>query len=67
MQAALGLSQLSRLDEFINKRKYNFQFLKDCLSGVEGIHFAEATPGSDPSWFGFPITLDPNLSYGAGS
>jgi CDP-4-dehydro-6-deoxyglucose reductase, E1 len=60
MQAALGLSQLSKLDTFVEKRKQNFQFLKTMLEGVEGISIAEPTPGSDPAWFGFPITLDPN-------
>ena len=59
MQAALGLSQLSKLDDFVAKRKYNFQFLKTRLENVEGLSIAKATPGSDPAWFGFPITLDP--------
>ena len=60
MQAALGLSQLSKLDDFVTKRKHNFQFLKTRLENVEGLSIAQATPDSDPAWFGFPITLDPN-------
>jgi CDP-4-dehydro-6-deoxyglucose reductase, E1 len=59
MQAALGLSQLSRLDEFVETRKKNFRFLEERLKNVEGISIAQATPNSDPAWFGFPITLDP--------
>ena len=59
MQAALGISQLTKLDEFVAKRKENFKYLSEHLSKVEGISIATATPNSDPSWFGCPITLDP--------
>lgn len=61
MQAALGLSQLSRLDEFVAIRKRNFEHLLSRLKGVQGLILPRPTPGSDPSWFGFPITLDPGL------
>jgi CDP-4-dehydro-6-deoxyglucose reductase, E1 len=61
MQAALGLSQLAKLDHFVARRKENFAHLFGRLSGVEGLILPRATPGSDPSWFGFPITLDPEL------
>lgn len=58
MQAAVALAQMDRLDFFIQKRKDNFSFLKSRLKGLdEYIILPEATPGSDPSWFGFPITL----------
>jgi len=58
MQAAVGLAQLDRLPEFIEARKSNFQYLKDRLGSLkELLVLPEATPGSDPSWFGFPITL----------
>lgn len=60
MQAALGLSQLKKLDFFIKRRKENFDFLKRGLSEIEGIQLAKPTENSDPSWFGFPIVLDPN-------
>jgi CDP-6-deoxy-D-xylo-4-hexulose-3-dehydrase len=60
MQAALGLSQLSKLEYFIRKRKENFNYLRNNLINVEGLLFAKPTKNSDPSWFGFPITLDPN-------
>ncbi len=62
MQAALGLSQLSKLEEFVNKRKKNFAYLKDNLKSIEGLILAEPTKHSDPSWFGFPMTLDPEHS-----
>ncbi|MBI3548565.1 MAG: lipopolysaccharide biosynthesis protein RfbH [Elusimicrobia bacterium] len=58
MQAAVGLAQLDRLPEFVEKRKANFQFLKKRLATLEDVFILpEATPGSDPSWFGFPITI----------
>jgi len=60
MQAALGLSQLSKIEYFIQKRKDNFEYLSKNLSIIEGLSIAQATPNSDPSWFGCPITLDPN-------
>ncbi len=59
MQAALGVTQLAKLDYFIEKRKENFSYLSSRLSQIEGLRIATATPNSDPSWFGCPITLDP--------
>lgn len=56
MQAALGSSQLTKLPEFIARRKANFYYLKRALAGVDKyLILPEATPHSDPSWFGFPI------------
>ena len=60
MQAALGITQLAKLDGFIAKRKENYEYLNRHLSKIEGIQIAEATPKSEPSWFGCPITLDPD-------
>jgi CDP-4-dehydro-6-deoxyglucose reductase, E1 len=58
MQAACGLAQLERAPEFIESRKKNFEILKSKLVNVrEFIDVAEATPNSEPSWFGFPITI----------
>jgi len=58
MQAACGLAQLDRAQEFIDTRKRNFKMLKDRLSSLSDfLEVAEATPNSDPSWFGFPVTL----------
>lgn len=59
MQAALGLSQLEKVDEFSRRRKENFNTLYEALSDVKGLILPKATPGSDPSWFGFPITVAP--------
>ena len=58
IQAALGLTQLAKVELFIQKRKENYQYLRKHLEKVEGISIAQATPNSDPSWFGCPITLD---------
>lgn len=58
MQAACGLAQLKRLPEFIAKRNANFDYLKNRLSTVtDFIELTEPTENSNPSWFGFPITL----------
>ncbi|MBU6280512.1 MAG: lipopolysaccharide biosynthesis protein RfbH, partial [Actinomycetales bacterium] len=59
MQAALGLAQLQRLDGFVAARQANFDHLHSRLSGVEGLILPRATEHSEPSWFGFPITLEP--------
>ena len=59
MQAALGLSQLKKIDKFSDARKNNFKHLYSGLSKVQGLIMPRATEKSDPSWFGFPITLDP--------
>lgn len=64
MQAACGLAQLTRLPEFIKKRKANFHFLKKRLQkSSEFIHLPESTDNSDPSWFGFPITIKVNNNF----
>ena len=58
MQAACGLAQIDKLEKFINKRKENVEFLKKELSFLQDeIILPEAEPDSDPSWFGFPITI----------
>jgi len=62
MQAACGLAQLKRLPEFIKKRNKNFAYLKNKLKCLtEFIDLPEATENSEPSWFGFPITLKENI------
>src|SRR6266568_6382214 len=56
MQAALGLSQIQKLPGFIERRKENFRHVFKALSPAEDcLVLPQATPGSDPSWFGFPI------------
>ncbi len=58
MQAACGLAQLDRLPEFIAARKHNYAFLKARLKSCEEfLILPEATPNSDPSWFGFLISI----------
>ncbi|MBU3568204.1 lipopolysaccharide biosynthesis protein RfbH [Polynucleobacter alcilacus] len=58
MQAACALAQLEKAPVFIQARKDNFIFLKERLKSCEDfLQLPEATEGSDPSWFGFPITL----------
>jgi CDP-6-deoxy-D-xylo-4-hexulose-3-dehydrase len=58
MQAALGLAQLERLDGFIQSRKENFLRLKERLAPLnDRLLMPEATLGSDPSWFGFAVSL----------
>ena len=64
MQAAVGLAQMDRLPGFIESRKNNFQYLKDRLSYLEEfLILPEATSGSDPSWFGFPVTLRDEVPF----
>ena len=58
MQAACALAQMDRLEGFVAARKRNFAYLKDRLQSMEEfLVLPEATPGSDPSWFGFLLTL----------
>lgn len=58
LQAAVGVAQLKKLPMFIEKRKHNFQRLKEGLKKYsELLILPEATPSSDPSWFAFPITV----------
>jgi len=63
MQAACGLAQISRVKKFIKSRKSNFKYIYNSLkTHEEFLILPEATENSDPSWFGFPITLRDNLS-----
>jgi CDP-6-deoxy-D-xylo-4-hexulose-3-dehydrase len=61
MQAACGLAQLEKAPDFIMSRKNNFAFLKERLKDSEEfINLPVPTEHSNPSWFGFPITLKEN-------
>ena len=58
MQAACGLAQLEKAPQFIQARKDNFKFLKERLKSCEEfLQLPEVTQNSEPSWFGFPITV----------
>ncbi len=60
MQAACGLAQLAKAPDFIARRKANFAFLTEHLQAcAEFLILPSATPQSDPSWFGYPLTLRP--------
>lgn len=58
MQAAVGVAQLDKLDDFISRRNANFKRLHKGLKPLEEfLLLPKATKGSEPSWFGFPITV----------
>ena len=58
MQAAIGVSQLRKLPEFNEARRANFAYVREALTPLEDVLILpHATPGSDPSWFGFPIAV----------
>jgi CDP-6-deoxy-D-xylo-4-hexulose-3-dehydrase len=64
MQAACGLAQLDRLNQFIDKRKKNFNFLYKNLKDLEEfLILPEQEKNSEPSWFGFPLSLKKNNQY----
>ncbi|WP_229402166.1 lipopolysaccharide biosynthesis protein RfbH [Micromonospora okii] len=63
IQAALGLSQLAKLPAFSEARRRNWRQLREGLDGLPGLLLPEPTPGSDPSWFGFVITVLPDAGF----
>lgn len=64
MQAAIGCAQLKKLPFFIETRKHNWKYLYDGLAGLaEYFILPEATGNSDPSWFGFPLTVKENAKF----
>ncbi|WAX81221.1 lipopolysaccharide biosynthesis protein RfbH [Streptomyces sp. KMM 9044] len=67
ISAALGLQQLSRIDEFGTARRHNWARLREGLDGLPHLLLPEATPGSDPSWFGFAITVRPDAPFAPGA
>ena len=60
MQAAIGLSQIEKLDNFILKRKENFKYLYEKFSEIDEFELPNWYDLSDPSWFGFPLTIKNN-------
>ena len=64
MQAAVGLSQLDRVDEFIAARRRNFATLTELFRPLEDVFILpEPTPNSDPSWFGYVLTIRPGAPF----
>ncbi|HEX4048141.1 MAG TPA: lipopolysaccharide biosynthesis protein RfbH [Elusimicrobiota bacterium] len=64
MQAAVGVAQLEKLDGFIAARRRNFDALKRGLKPFEDrLILPEPTPNSEPSWFGFPISVRPGAGF----
>ncbi|MFC8623397.1 lipopolysaccharide biosynthesis protein RfbH [Streptomyces anulatus] len=63
LQAALGLSQLTKVDRFIEARRTNWRRLREGLDGLPHLVLPEATADSDPSWFGFALTVDPQAPF----
>jgi CDP-4-dehydro-6-deoxyglucose reductase, E1 len=64
MQAAVGVAQLGKLEEFIARRKANFETIHNMLQPYEAqLLLPHATPNSDPSWFGFVITVRPDSAF----
>lgn len=63
MQAALGLSQIDKINEFIKIRKNNFEYLYNSLKKFDCFDLPETQKNSDPSWFGFPLTINTNANF----
>jgi CDP-6-deoxy-D-xylo-4-hexulose-3-dehydrase len=66
MQAAVGLAQLAKLDGFVAARRRNFARLDQGLRGAGLDEFflrPQATPGSEPSWFGYPLAVRPGAPF----
>ncbi|MDB9420702.1 lipopolysaccharide biosynthesis protein RfbH [Microcystis aeruginosa CS-563/04] len=64
MQAAVGVAQLDKLPEFIQKRRENFDFLHQKLQDLQDVLvLPEASPHSEPSWFGFPILVREDAAF----
>lgn len=64
MQAAVGLAQLDHLEGFIAARRRNFELMTELLAPLEDVFILpKATPNSDPSWFGYPITIRDDAGF----
>jgi CDP-6-deoxy-D-xylo-4-hexulose-3-dehydrase len=60
MQAAVGVSQLDKLQRFIAARRDDFRYLSQRLQPISEVFMLpQATPGSEPSWFGYPLAVRP--------
>jgi len=64
MQASIGVAQLDKLDWFVRRRKENFDLLfKGLIPYQDKLILPEATPHSDPSWFGFLLTVKEDAGF----
>lgn len=63
MQAAIGCAQLEKLDDIVERRRENFKILKEGLLGTPWLILPEPQKNSNPSWFGFLITVAPEAPF----
>jgi CDP-6-deoxy-D-xylo-4-hexulose-3-dehydrase len=68
LQAAVGAVQLERLPDFVEARRANHAFLSEALAPyADDLVLPEATPGAEPSWFGFALTVRPEAAFDRGA
>jgi len=63
MQAAVGLSQMDKLDYFIEKRRENFNYLYNGFSSFKELDLPKWQKNAEPSWFGFPLTINDKAKF----
>jgi NDP-hexose-3,4-dehydratase len=63
LQASLGVTQVAKLHDFSAARRRNWQRMREALDGVPGLIMPRATAGSDPSWFGFVLTVEADAAF----
>lgn len=63
MQAAIGCAQLEKLDSIVEARRQNFNTLLKGLQGIEGLILPEPQKNSNPSWFGFLISVKEGVGF----
>lgn len=63
MQAAIGCAQLEKLDDIVEARRMNFDYLKEGLAGIENLILPEPQKNSNPSWFGFLISIKEDVGF----
>lgn len=63
MQAAIGCAQLEKLDDIVERRRHNFKVLREGLEGTPWLILPEPQQHSNPSWFGFLISVEPDAPF----
>ncbi len=63
MQAAIGCAQLEKIDSIVKARRSNFAILRNGLEGTKGLILPEPQKHSNPSWFGFLISVEENAGF----